>query len=228
MTPIPREEGVVLLIAMMALLLMTALGAALILTSSSETKIAAHFRDSLEARYAAGVTIERGMDEIGGAADWTLLSGGVRQSSWVDGAPSGPRTLADGSAIDLAQVVNMANCGKTTACSAADLRAVTAERPWGPNNPQWTPYAYGFLSDLLPGASAIDSPYYVLLLVGAGIPVPGWDVLSWRSEAFGPRGSHAVIEAAAGRVVYVAGDETGYNQPVGQASVRVLSWREVR
>ena len=43
MTAAGREDGVAMLIAMMAMLLMTALGTALMLTSSSETIIAAHF-----------------------------------------------------------------------------------------------------------------------------------------------------------------------------------------
>ena len=42
--------GVAILVAIMALLLMAAIGGVLILTSSSETIIAAHFRDSIEAR----------------------------------------------------------------------------------------------------------------------------------------------------------------------------------
>jgi Tfp pilus assembly protein PilX len=228
MTMIAREDGVAMLVAMMALLLLSALGVALILTYSSDTMIAAHFRDSLEARYAAGALLERGMDDIAIAADWTLLSGGVAQSAWVDGPPSGPRALSDGSTIDLAQAVNLANCKKTTACSAADLSAVTAERPWGASNPQWTAFAYGALRDVLPAPGAIDSPYYVLLMVGAAVAMPGWDVLAVRSEAFGPRGAHAVVEATAGRPRDVDGDETGYNQSVEQSTVTILSWREVR
>ena len=149
MTASRREEGAALLIAIIAMLLLSALGAALILNSSSETMIAAHFRDGLEARYAAGALIERGVDDISGTADWTLLTGGVLRSSWVDGPPSGSRALADGSTIDLAQAVNLANCGKTAVCTAADLIAVTSDRPWGANNPQWWPYAYGPLRNLL-------------------------------------------------------------------------------
>jgi hypothetical protein len=228
MSTIAREDGIALLIALMAILLMTALGTALILTSSSETLIGARFRDNLAARYAAAAAIERGLDDLAGAGDWTLLSGGAVQSAWVDGAPSGTRTLADGSILDLAQTINMANCRKTTACSASDLSAVTPDRPWGLNNPQWQPYAYSPLAGLLPAPGAIESPYYVLTMAGAAIPVPGWDVLALRSEAFGPRGAHAVVEATAGRVVDEDGGETGYNQPIGQGIVRILSWREVR
>ena len=225
MTASRREEGAALLIAIIAMLLLSALGAALILNSSSETMIAAHFRDGLEARYAAGALIERGVDDISGTADWTLLTGGVLRSSWVDGPPSGSRALADGSTIDLAQAVNLANCRKTAACTAAELIAVTSDRPWGANNPQWWPYAYGPLRNLLPGA--IDSPFYVLLMVGAGIPAPDREVLALRAEAFGPRGAHAIVDAVAARDTNAAGGETDYNQPIG-STVQLLSWREVR
>ena len=214
MKVIAREDGVALVVALMALLLMTALGTALILTSSSETIIAAHFRDSLEARYAAGAMVERGVDDIAASSDWTLLTSGVLQSAWVDGAPSGPRTLVDGATIDLGQAVNLANCRKTTVCSAADMNAVTSDRPWGTNNPRWKPYAYGPLRNLA-GPGSIDSPCYVLVLVGAGVATPGWDVLAVRGEAFGPRAAHAVVEATVGRAA-------------GSAAARILSWREIR
>ena len=89
MTAIEREDGVAMLVAVMAVLLLTALGTALILSSSSETIIAAHFRDNLEARYAAGAMIERGLDDLLAAPDWNLLIGGLLRSSWVDGPPVG-------------------------------------------------------------------------------------------------------------------------------------------
>ena len=125
MTGVEREDGVALLIAMMTLLLMTALGAALILTSSvGDDRSRRIFETSLEARYAAGAMIERGIDDVGDGrglepADRAVCSA----SSWVDGAPPVSRTLADGSTIDLAQALNLANCQKSAACSAGRLAA---------------------------------------------------------------------------------------------------------
>src|SRR5712672_1672414 len=95
-TAFEREDGVAMVIAMIAVLLLTALGGALMLTSSSETIIAGHFRDNLEARYAAGAMIERGMDDVTPVDDWSPLIGGLVRSSWIDG-PAGLRTLPDGS-----------------------------------------------------------------------------------------------------------------------------------
>ncbi len=216
MTGAVREDGVALLIAIMTLLLMSALGTALILSSSTETMIAAHFRDHLEARYAADVMLARGIDEMAAVGDWNLVTAGAVQSAWVDGAPSGVRLLSDGSTLDLEQAVNLANCQKLIACVPAQLAAVTDDRPWGANNPLWRPYAYGPLRNMMaPGA--IDSPYYVLLLAGNG---PADALLALRAEAFGARGAHAVVEATA--------DKTDYNDAPGQVAVKILSWREVR
>ena len=50
---IRREDGVALIVALMATMLMTALGVALILTTSSETMITANYRNGQEALYAA-------------------------------------------------------------------------------------------------------------------------------------------------------------------------------
>jgi len=239
---IRREDGVALLVAMMSLLLLTALGVVLVLTSSAETVIADHFRRGQEALYAADAVVERAIEDLLMAPDWNALLDGSAHSTFVDGAPSGPRTLPDGSTIDLGQVVNMANCRKAAACSAVDMDAVTAERPWGPNNPHWTPYAYGRLSDMLPSSDTIDSSYYVLLLVGDdpsetdsdptkdgdGFANPGSRVIAMRAEAFGPRQAHKVIELTAARSGPTLGGENDYNNDIEEVAVRILSWREVR
>ncbi len=208
------ERGVALVITIMALLLMSALGAGLVLTSTSETMIASHFRNGIEGRYAADAVIARAIDDLAAIGDWNMVIDGSLRSAWVDGAPSGLRTLSDGSTFDLAQAVNLANCQKSSPCSPAELAAVTADRPWGANNPRWTPYAYGPLRDLRAASGTIDSPYYVLLLAGKGPVAP---LLALRAEAFGPRGAHAVTELTA-----------GYNDDPGQGAVNILSWREVR
>jgi hypothetical protein len=222
---VDREEGVAILIAMMALLLMTALGVALILTTSSETVIAAHFREAAEGLYAADAVAERALDDLPTVPDWNALLAGSARSAFVDGPPSGDRTLPDGSTINVSQVVNMANCRKITDCSVADMDLSTDDRPWGQNNPRWMLYAYGNLEDLL--LATINSPYYVIAMVGddpsetdndptkdgADETNPGSGVIAMRAEAFGPRGAHKVIELTAAR---------------RDGRVRMLSWREVR
>ena len=232
LTPV-REDGIALVVAMMCVLLLMALGAALVLTTTSETAIAGNDRNSHETLYAADAAVELAMDDLFAVTDWNTVLGGAVRSGFVDGAPGGRRTLADGSTIDLTQATNMVNCQKITTCSSADMNAVTAERPWGSNNPQWQPYTYGRLTDLLP-AGAINSPAYVVVFVADdasetdGDPLhdgadaasnPGSGIIALRAEAFGLRGSHRVIELTVART-----DRAGR----GAANARVLSWRDVR
>lgn len=153
-----------IVLALMATLLMSVLGAALVLTTSSEALIAANFRDAQEGVYAADAALELAIDDLASVPEWTPVLDGSTGSAFVDGPPSGVRTLVDGSLLDLGQTVNMMNCRKATPCSAPNLMAVTAERPWGANNPVWRLFAYGPLSSLLP-AHAIDSACYVIVMV---------------------------------------------------------------
>ena len=212
MTRVHAEDGVAITMAVMAVLLVSAAGAALLLLSASETIIAAHFRSSVLAQYGVEAMMVRGIDLVAALDDWAGPISGSARSALVDGAFAGMRTLPDGSTLDLVQAVNLANCQKTTACSLSDLAAVTVERPWGANNPRWQPYAYGWLSSVLAGSSPLDSPYYVLLLVADdpagthrprddGTPAPTREAIALRAEAFGPRGAHAVVEVIAGRAI---------------------------
>ena len=218
----PRSErGIAMVVALMAMTLMIALGTALLLTTTTESKIVANFRNNSEALYAADAGLERALDDMLTIPDWNTLLNGTSKSALVDGPPTGQRTLVDGTKFTLDEVINMANCQKTTPCGLADMQAITLERPWGLNNPQWQLFAYGKVNDLLPqGASSggINSPYYVVVLVGddpseddndplhdGGPPVqpfltnPGYGVLAMRAEAYGPKGSHKVIELTVAR-----------------------------
>jgi hypothetical protein len=226
------EKGAALVVAVLCALLMTALGAALVLTSSSETMIATNFRSGLEGLYAADAAAERAMADLVAVGDWNQVLSGSTRSSFVDGAPGGVRSLPDGTTLDLTQAVNMANCQKLTTCSLTDLNAVTPDRPWGPNNPRWQLYAYGRLAGLLP-AGAITSSYYVMVCVGddasendadplhdGADPAvnKGAGILALRAEALGPRGSRSVVEVTIAR----------FTNAVGNTQVRVLSWRQKR
>jgi hypothetical protein len=128
--------------------------------------------------------------------------------------------------------VNLARCGKTSSCSSGDIAnpppSAWRERPWAANNPVWQLYAYGPISDLLP-TGTVNSPIYVAVLVGDdpsetdGDPLtdgnsganPGSGVLSLRAEAFGPNGTHRIIEATVARTAS-SGLERGYTGQRGQ------------
>lgn len=226
------ERGVAMVLALLALLLLSAVGVALMLTAASETLIAGSFRAREAVRYAAEAGLERVLADLSLPGDWGALLDGSVRSSFTDGPPGGVRTLADGSTIDLGQQVNLANCQKTAACSAAEMNAVTADRPWGVNNPRWVLLAHAPLGALLPGSS-LGPPAYVIVLAGDdpsevdGDPArdaeagqPGSGVIALRAEAFGPRGAFSAIDVTLAR--------PPYNEGVRQTGVRILSWREVR
>lgn len=222
------ERGAALIIALTAVLLLSALGLTLVLTTGTELLVAGNYRNAQETLYGAEAFIECALQDLSTVADWNTILAGISRSSFTDGPSSGTRTLSNGSTIDLAHVTNLANCGKTSTCSTAEMNAVTQERPWGINNPRWILYAHTPMG-ALPSAQAIDSPLYVITWVGDdpsendGDPTtdgtaesnPGAGVVMLRSEAFGPGGAHKLVEAAAAR----AGTGGG---------VRLLSWREVR
>ena len=242
------ERGMALLVALMAILLVLALGTALVLAASVESAITRNFRNSSEALYAADAGVERAVGDLNAIADWNAVLSGAASSAFADGTPTGVRTLPDGQLIDLAAVLNLANCRQTSLCSTAAMDAATADRPWGSNNPRWQPFAWGPLIGLLP-AEADEPPFYIFVMVGddpsendgdpladGAVPCapgetstcnPGTDRLALRAEAFGPFGAHAILELTIAR--RGAGERPAtYNDGGEQAAVRILSWRELR
>ena len=227
------ERGFAVIVSMMGLLLMSALGMALTLSTSIETLISRHFRDSAGAAYAAEAFALHSVHELSSVADWTLALDGSVQSSLFDGGGTGVRTLGDGSVIELDAIRNLANCGKAAFCSEADLSRADEERPWGISNPRWRLFGSGRLEDLL----GVPSPFYVVLFVaddpaetdlnpfadGTEAANPGSGVLRLRAEAFGPRGVHSATEATISR----AGTADLPSAPV-PAQVRIVSWRAGR
>lgn len=227
------ERGVAMIIAMMAVLLMSALGIALVLTTTTETKIAGNFRDGHEALYAADAAVERVMQDLLTVPDWNTVLSGVNRSAFIDGPPAGPRTLPNGDVLDLTQATNMLRCGKLTACNAADMDTRTDDRPWGPNNPRWELYAYGPMNDIIP-TETVDSNMYVVVWVaddpadcdanplvdGGPHQAPcttnmGAGVISLVAHAYGPGGARRVIEVTVGRTDTTE-IERGYTGQRGQ------------
>jgi hypothetical protein len=221
-----RDDGLAIVSAVLAALLLCVVGAALVLLTMSETTTAASFVRSSAAAYAADAIAERALPELAALQDWTGVLNGAVRSTLVDGPVRGVRTLADGSRVNLEEVVNLANCQQVTACTDAQLDAATLERRWGRNNPRWQLYAHTPLDALLPAGSA-PTDLYVVLLVGddgaenddnpvvdggpptGGDPAnPGSGSIVIRAEAFGPAGAHGRVDLTIRR------------------SVRVLSWRE--
>ena len=94
------ERGIALIIVLLSMLLLSALGIALSLTTSTETQIAASYRRSTETFYAADAGAARAIHDLALVGDWTDVLSGGETSTFVDGAP-GPRVLPDGSPFDM-------------------------------------------------------------------------------------------------------------------------------
>jgi hypothetical protein len=203
--PIANERGVALIVALMSMLLLTALGVGLVMTTATETMISNNFRDSGEAMYAADAGIERVMQDLLTVPDWNRILSGQVQSAFVDGPPSGPRTLPDGTTIDLGAATNMINCGKTAACGEADLNAWSPERPWGTKNPRWRLFAYAPLQEIIETGTVLSAMYVAVWIgddPGDIDTIPTNDdngVLMMRAQAFGPGGASSSIEVTLGR-----------------------------
>ena len=65
-TRLSDQQGSALIIALMAMMLLTALGAAVVMVSNTETHIAGNYRNSQEALYAADAAVERVLADLDG------------------------------------------------------------------------------------------------------------------------------------------------------------------
>jgi hypothetical protein len=202
---ITDQQGAALIIALMSMMLLTALAGAVFMVSRTETAIANNYRNSQEALYAADAAIERVVQDLLMVPRWNdiLANGG----SGVAGVTSSFTIGNPGAAISLPAG------GKVTLNSAtAALQAATdAENLWGANNPQWRLFAWGPLSELLSTAT-IDSNMYVAVWV-ADDPADGPDLinadgnplldangtLTIRAEAIGVGGTRKTIEVTVAR-----------------------------
>ncbi|MDP6606350.1 MAG: PilX N-terminal domain-containing pilus assembly protein [Dehalococcoidia bacterium] len=201
------ERGAALLIALMATVLLSALGSALILVTMTETAITVNYRNAEEARYAAEAGLERVVQDLRAPSDWDHVLAGSMRSGFTEGALS--PVLPDGTILGLATVT-------------ADLQQETNRTGWGPNTPVWRLYAYGPISALVPGG-AINSVNYVAVWVADdpaetdGDPlVDRNDLLTLHAVGYGPLHTRKVVEATLARA-------SG-----AQGGVRWLSWRELR
>ncbi len=203
---ITNERGAALITALMATMLLTALGMAVVLVSNTETMITGNYNTSSEALYAADAAIERSVQDMLMIPRWDdLLAGG---SVGVADVSKETSSFTEGSATAM---FDLPGGGRTKLCCGSDslsgaLQAQTnAEDPWLANNPTWRLFAWGSVKNLLP-TTTIDSKEYVVVWV-ADDPTendgnPQKDVngvLTLRAEAFGPSGAHKVVEVTVSR-----------------------------
>src|SRR5258705_4419994 len=78
-----------LITALMALLMMLALGAGVAVTTMTEVTIAANHRDGIQALYAAEAGIELALDRLRAADDWRTVLNGRDVVTLIDGGLAG-------------------------------------------------------------------------------------------------------------------------------------------
>ena len=194
------ERGSALIIALMSMMLLTALGTAVVMVTRTETMIAGNYSNAQEALYAADAAVERVVQDLLMVPRWDDVLGGISQSAFVDGNPNVAVTLPGGGSVVLCST---APCPATTATGQLQQITDTADM-WGANNPQWRLFAHAPLTELLPGQ--IDSSMYVAVWV-ADDPAeedgnPSADTngtLTLHAEAYGPSGTNKVIEVTVAR-----------------------------
>ena len=167
----------------MGMTVLMALGAALVLITSTETIVAGNFRTGRQAFYAAEAAAELAVAELRTSANWVAIVEGTELSRFVDGAPAGPRALPTDAPVNLTAVLNLANCNAPTPCGGV---------------PRWQLFAYGPLRDLVVRGPA-DSPFYIIALVSGGQTGAGEPLVTIRAEAFGPKGAHQALEVTVSR-----------------------------
>jgi len=237
------QDGMALVMVLMVMMLMTALGTTLMLTTMTEGRIASNYRDGTEALYAADAAVERVLQDILTVADWNAMidpANKLAKSAFIDGDEEW-RDLPDGTRLNLRQATNMLNCGSLNNCSDAQMNANTAERVWGLNNPRWKLYAHGPMVEMLPTPD-LNSNFYVVVWVADdasesdnnpvkdGEPTPnctppannpngclnpGRGVIAMRAQAFGTGGVQRTIEVTLARTDTTE-IERGYTGQRGQ------------
>src|SRR6478736_3423542 len=162
-TRLANEEGTALIIALMAMLLLTALAAAVVMVSSTEVKIAGNYNNGQETLYAADAAVERVVQDLLLIPRWNDILAGSVKSALIDGTQDTPKTVAGGGAIRLCDVPEPQACSQNTATGQLQALTDTANL-WGTNNPKWKLFAYAPLKDMLPDVE-IDSASYIAVWV---------------------------------------------------------------
>jgi len=202
---IDGEQGAALIIALMATMLLTALGMTLVLMSNTETMISGNYRNSQEALYAADAATERVVQDLLLIPRWNdILAGDTSSSPTCSGiSPFYPKSATTSGFIDSSTTVTIPDSNQTIDLLKATCNlqnGTNGSAIWGANNPTWRLFAWGPMRDLLPN-NVIDSKMYLAVWVaddpadGDGNPLQDSNgVLTLHAEAYGPSGTRKTIE----------------------------------
>jgi hypothetical protein len=208
------ERGAALVAAVLLVLLLTAAGLGLALTAGLEPAMARAFEGRALAGNAAESALVLTAHALASLLDWNVALAGTWRPAGV--IPAGPAdtVLLGGRVAAVPVLTHLATCHQLDPCQPADRTAVTADRPWGANNPAFLLVGQVTLGAGPPGAAAegevrrvfvwiADDPSETDGLIdrdgGPDGVWPGRDRLVIRAEAYGLQGAHAAAEAVAER-----------------------------
>jgi hypothetical protein len=196
-------DAVMVLVALVATVLLNAIGLGLLSLSTTDVTIAASFRQASQMLYAAEAAAECALADLARAPSWSGVLSGTASSAFRDATLT--PVLDSGERLDLA------------ALTASLQSASDAEARRGPDNPRWRLFVHQPFSRISRSAAALE---YVAAWVADDASETDADPFSdrndiviVRAQALGPQGLQRAVEAT------VAKDDVG---------LRVLSWREVR
>lgn len=205
------DHGMALVVTLLAMALVSAIGAGLALSSAAARMADHNHEDAVALLNSAEAALELVARDLDRMADWSLALDGRVRSATVDGASNGTRTLADGTLVDLTLLTNEWTCGSPSPCSELQRLASTAERPWGAANPRWQPFLHAPLPALA-NPRMTWAPYIAAwvgddaaetdgdpLTDGGGPARDGRYVIRVRAVAFGLGGARRAIEAELSR-----------------------------
>ncbi len=191
------------LVALVATVLLNAIGLGLLSLTTTEALIASNYRQTSQLLYAAEAAADCALADLGRPASWTSVLSGISPSSFRDATLT--PVLASGERIDL------------IAMTSALQSASDASARRGANNPQWRLFVYQPLSRVTRSAPVAE--YLVAWVADDAAesdddPLTDRnDIVTIRAQALGPLGLQRAVEAT------VVKDALG---------VSLLSWREVR
>jgi hypothetical protein len=199
--------GVVL--ALLATMLLSALGSSLVTLTNTEVLVAVNYRDGAETLYAAEAGAEHVMQELQRSPAWDEWLSGVQSSVLWDGVAT--PTLPGNRPVSVASLT-------------ADLQAESdAASAWGANNPRWQLVAHAPMDAA--GAERPSASYLAVWLADDPSETDGDPrhdangVLLVRARAFGMGGASRSVELVAAKPAAGGAGGTG---------IRILSWRVVR
>ncbi|MGH9372440.1 MAG: hypothetical protein ACRD15_12990 [Vicinamibacterales bacterium] len=192
-----------------------------------EILVAAHYRRSVEALFAADAAVDAVVAELRALPDWTPVVGGALRSAQSQGAFQGSMAVPGGGAV-------LVCCGPGSAAGRlstdTQLSPLPARRAL-----QWRPFLWAPFDALAPRFP--PSRLFVVVWVGndeddrdGGESTDTNRTVIVRSEALEAGGNRRIVEALVGRQPADGGLYSGGSASKEESSMRVgiLRWREVR